>query len=142
MKKPSWDTEAGRQMWAEGKTDSEIADTFGISTGAVTSFRLKHWGGGNGTRGGRAPKKPNLEGKEETPVKKESICVPTEAPAEKMDVFDVLEAATSELKGIQAICTANAIKSLWNWSSKEDLKNARESINYLLKKLGEEIESR
>ena len=63
MKKPSWDTEAGRQMWAEGKTDSEIADTFGISTGAVTSFRLKHWGGGNGTRGGEALKETQPKGK-------------------------------------------------------------------------------
>ena len=54
-----------------------------------------------------------------------------------MDMFSVMEAATGELKGIQAICTANAIQSLWNWKSIYDLQRARASIDYLLKKLGE-----
>ena len=53
------------------------------------------------------------------------------------DIFSVMEAATGELKGIQAICTANAIQSLWNWKSIYDLQRARASIDYLLKKLGE-----
>lgn len=51
MKKPCWDTDAGREMWEAGKTDSEIADEFHISTGAVTSFRKKHWEP-KATRGG------------------------------------------------------------------------------------------
>lgn len=52
--------------------------------------------------------------------------------------FEILEAATAELKGIQAICTANAIQSLWNWKTAADLQTARENIDYLLKRLGEE----
>lgn len=43
MKKPTWDTDAGRQMWLDGKSDNEIADEFHISAGAVTSYRKKHW---------------------------------------------------------------------------------------------------
>jgi len=43
MRKPNWDTEAGRKMWLEGKKDAEIADEFGISVHAVTSYRSKHW---------------------------------------------------------------------------------------------------
>lgn len=65
MKKPTWDTEAGRQMWQDGKTDTEIADAFGISTGAVTSYRLKHWCDGNSARGGETilqPLHPNKKG--------------------------------------------------------------------------------
>ena len=54
-----------------------------------------------------------------------------------MDMFSVMEAATGELNGIHAICTANAIQSLWNWKSIYDLQRARASIDYLLKKLGE-----
>lgn len=59
------------------------------------------------------------------------------AQTDPMDMFSVMEAATGELKGIQAICTANAIQSLWNWKSIYDLQRARASIDYLLKKLGE-----
>ena len=43
MRKPNWDTEAGREMWLEGKKDAEIADAFGISVHAVTCYRVKHW---------------------------------------------------------------------------------------------------
>lgn len=43
MRTPSWDTEEGRRMWMAGKKDEEIADAFGISTGAVTSRRKKYW---------------------------------------------------------------------------------------------------
>ena len=43
MRKPNWDTEAGREMWLEGKKDAQIADAFGISVHAVTSYRVKHW---------------------------------------------------------------------------------------------------
>lgn len=43
MRKASWDTELGRQMWAEGKKDTEIASALGIPTSTVTNYRLKHW---------------------------------------------------------------------------------------------------
>ena len=70
----------------------------------------------------------------------QQISQPPMQPAtqpDPMDMFSVMEAATGELKGIQAICTANAIQSLWNWKSIYDLQRARASIDYLLKKLGE-----
>ena len=67
---------------------------------------------------------------------------PLPQEVQKLGIFDVMEAATVELKGIQAICTANAIQSLWNWTSKEALLTARANIDYLLKKLGEENEAR
>ena len=70
----------------------------------------------------------------------QKISQPTAQPVtqpDSLDMFSVMEAATGELKGIQAICTANAIQSLWNWKSIYDLQRARASIDYLLKKLGE-----
>lgn len=42
-----------------------------------------------------------------------------------IECIDALEAATSGLQGIEAFCTANAIKYLWRWKLKngeEDLK--------------------
>ena len=43
MKKLTWNTEAGRQMWLEGKKDSEIADEFGVATSTVAAYRKRHW---------------------------------------------------------------------------------------------------
>ena len=52
-----------------------------------------------------------------------------------VECIDALAAATISLKGIEAVCTANAIKYLWRWKQKngsEDLKKARWYIDYLL----------
>ena len=56
----------------------------------------------------------------------------------KVECIDALEAATVELKGIEAVCTANAIKYLWRWKMKngiEDLKKANWFINRLIRVL-------
>lgn len=53
----------------------------------------------------------------------------------KVECIDALEAATMNLKGLEAVCTANAIKYLWRWKEKngtEDLKKAQWYINKLL----------
>lgn len=72
-------------------------------------------------------------------VNTENIVPEAVIPAEEkpVELFDALEAATLELKGIQAICTANAIQNLWNWTGKEDLLKAKANIDYLLKKPGD-----
>lgn len=43
----------------------------------------------------------------------------------RVECIDAIEVATSDLSGIEAVCTANAIKYLWRWKQKngtEDLK--------------------
>lgn len=55
-----------------------------------------------------------------------------------VECIDALTAATTGLNGIEAVCTANAIKYLWRWKLKngvEDLKKAQFYINYLINKL-------
>ena len=52
-----------------------------------------------------------------------------------VECIDALEAATVNLKGIEAVCTANAIKYLWRWKEKngaEDLRKAQWYITKLL----------
>jgi endonuclease YncB( thermonuclease family) len=52
-----------------------------------------------------------------------------------VECIDALEAATIRLNGIDAVCTANAIKYLWRWKEKngtEDLKKAQWYINRLI----------
>lgn len=61
-----------------------------------------------------------------------------------IECIDAIEAAVSELSGIEAVCTGNAIKYLWRWKQKngvEDLKKARWYINRLIKR-GERNEQR
>lgn len=53
-----------------------------------------------------------------------------------IECIDALAAATINLKGIEAVCTANAIKYLWRWKQKngvEDLEKARWYIDKLIK---------
>lgn len=56
----------------------------------------------------------------------------------KVECIDALEAATCDLKGIEAICTANAIKYLWRWRQKngiEDLQKAKWYINHIIEEV-------
>lgn len=55
-----------------------------------------------------------------------------------VECIDALEAATINLKGIEAVCTANAIKYLWRWKEKggiEDLEKSKWYIDRLIKKM-------
>lgn len=55
-----------------------------------------------------------------------------------IECIDALEAATVNLKGIEAVCTANAIKYLWRWKEKggiEDLEKSKWYIDRLIKKI-------
>lgn len=53
-----------------------------------------------------------------------------------MECIDVINAITSDLRGMEAFCVANAVKYLWRYSEKngvEDIKKARWYIDYLIK---------
>lgn len=55
-----------------------------------------------------------------------------------IECIDALKAATTGLEGIEAVCTANAIKYMWRWK----YKNGEEDINkaiWYLRRLLEEI---
>lgn len=52
-----------------------------------------------------------------------------------VECIEALKSATSNLMGIEAVCTANAIKYLWRWKEKngvEDLNKAKWYIDYLI----------
>lgn len=69
---------------------------------------------------------------------KEVVNHPVHYTSGKIECIDALEAATCDLKGIEAICTANAIKYLWRWKLKngvEDLEKASWYLNKLIKEV-------
>lgn len=58
-----------------------------------------------------------------------------------LEVIDVIEAFTSDLKGIEAVDTANAIKYICRWrhkNGKQDLKKAIWYLQHLINHLEEE----
>lgn len=64
---------------------------------------------------------------------------PSHYTAGKVECIDALESATTGLQGIEAVCTANAIKYLWRWKRKngvQDLQKCRFYVEYLIKKVG------
>lgn len=68
------------------------------------------------------------------------------SPDGTMETIDVIEAFTSDLQGIEAVCTANALKYICRWNHKngvEDLKKAKWYIQKLIHHLekGETNES-
>ena len=56
----------------------------------------------------------------------------------KVECIDAIESAVSDLHGIEAVCTANAIKYLYRWKTKdgvESLKKARWYLDRLINTL-------
>lgn len=79
-----------------------------------------------------APKSP-------APKKKcvDAVNHPSHYNAGKIECIEALESATAGLCGIEAICTANAIKYLWRWKLKngvQDLEKAKWYIDKLIEK--------
>jgi hypothetical protein len=70
----------------------------------------------------------------------EKVNHPAHYTAGKVECIDAIESATIGLQGIEAVCTANAIKYLWRWKFKngaEDLAKSKWYINKLAKHLSE-----
>lgn len=56
---------------------------------------------------------------------------PPHYTAGKVECIDALEAATTGLQGIEAVCTANAIKYLWRHKHKNGILDLRKAIWYI-----------
>jgi len=50
-----------------------------------------------------------------------------------IECIDALAAATTGLEGIDAVCTANAIKYLWRWKHKNGVEDLKKAIWYIEK---------
>ena len=137
MGKPRWDTELGRLLWLEGKSDAQIAAEMGVAPNTVLHQRRK-WEKTTTRPEPAAPvKEPEAELapvliQPQPEAKKESPPVSMSTPE---GVYSILEEATKTKSGIEAICTADAILCLWNWDSADDLRRARAAINHLIRRL-------
>lgn len=51
----------------------------------------------------------------------------------KIECIDALESATVHKSGLEAVCTANAIKYLWRYESKNGIEDVKKAKWYLEK---------
>ncbi|MNG14775.1 hypothetical protein D3C84_985550 [compost metagenome] len=68
----------------------------------------------------------------------DNVNKPSHYTAGKVECIDAIESATTELQGIEAVCTANIIKYVWRWKLKnglEDLRKARWYLDRLISRL-------
>ena len=142
--KPKWNTEEGKRMWQEGLKDRQIAEHFGVASNTVTAHRIKYWEKKTDSDSG---KESALESRTKTATakarpkdtKSRTVRPDTQVPEDhKIDIYKVLEEATGKMQGIVAICTAEAILQLWNWTGREELLKARKAIDYLLGRMEKE----
>lgn len=72
------------------------------------------------------------------PPKSNPVNHPSHYTKGDVECIDALAAATIDLTGMEAVCTANAIKYLWRWKHKngvEDLRKAKFYIDKLINEL-------
>lgn len=65
----------------------------------------------------------------------DNVNQPSHYTTGKVECIDAIEAATTGLQGIEAVCTANVIKYTWRWKRKngvEDLRKARWYLDRLI----------
>lgn len=61
----------------------------------------------------------------------DTINHPAHYTAGAIECIDAIAAATEGLNGIEAVCTANAIKYLWRWKRKNGTEDLQKAIWYI-----------
>ena len=62
---------------------------------------------------------------------KEDRINPSHYKQGKVECIDAIEAATINLAGSDAICTANAIKYMWRWKDKGGVEDLKKAVWYI-----------
>ena len=75
-------------------------------------------------------------------IEQDNVNHPTHYTQGGIECIDALASATINLKGIEAICTANAIKYLWRWREKNGVEDLRKAVWYINKLIEEQENER
>ena len=67
----------------------------------------------------------------DAPTAHDAVNHPAHYCAGGIECIEALKAATAGLTGIEAVCTANAIKYLWRWKHKNGAEDIDKAIWYL-----------
>ena len=98
----------------------------------------EYMGGHNGSWNGKQGYCWYIEDENLEKIDKEVVNHPVHYTSGKVECIDAIESATSNLTGLEAVCTANVIKYVWRWKLKngvEDLEKASWYLNKLIKEV-------
>ena len=71
-------------------------------------------------------------------TEKDTVNHPSHYTQGNIECIEAIAEATKQLHGIEAVATANVIKYVWRWKSKngiEDLQKAQWYLNHLIKQI-------
>jgi len=71
-------------------------------------------------------------------AEKDTVNHPSHYTQGNIECIEAIAEATKQLHGIEAVATANVIKYVWRWKSKngiEDLQKAQWYLNHLIKQI-------
>jgi len=71
--------------------------------------------------------------KQRTKLTGDSVNHPDHYNCGGIECIDAIAAATADLKGLEAFCTANAIKYLWRWKNKGGKQDLDKAMWYIEK---------
>ena len=128
----NWNTELGYRLYLEGRSDGEIADECKVKISTIKAMRLNKWRK-NPDGGRNAPPEHGAVGPipAETIIGKEVAEVPENKKHDVDRMMEVIAKMTSGMGGIKAVCVGNIIQSLWNLNSVDDVRNARNILDWL-----------
>jgi hypothetical protein len=67
-----------------------------------------------------------------TPITEDMVNHPPHYTQGKYECIDVIEDVVKELKGMDAVDTANAFKYMWRWPNKNGSKDVKKAIWYMI----------
>ena len=67
------------------------------------------------------------------PVKQDVVNHPAHYKTGGIECIDAIAAITKDLRGLEAVCTANALKYLWRWKKKGGVESLKKANWYILK---------
>lgn len=70
---------------------------------------------------------------------KDLVNHPPHYTAGGIECIDALAAATKGLEGLEAVCTANAIKYLWRWKLKNGVEDLRKAVWYINRLIEDQV---
>lgn len=65
------------------------------------------------------------------PIKRDAVNHPVHYQAGGIECIDVIEAVTQDMRGLDAVATANVIKYMWRWNKKGGIESLKKAAWYL-----------
>ena len=114
----------------------DVAKMYGIS--AADMYNARYWHKKRLLKGAKKTKAPSpwkqaSVSTSAEPVKQDVVNHPAHYKTNGLECIDAIAAVTKDLRGLEAVCTANALKYLWRWKKKGGVESLKKANWYIIK---------